>query len=334
MQPIPPPGYGGIERVLADYAEALRRAGHTPIIINKVRRRRMVDEYFFARELVREARRQDYDVLHASTPVVANRLAWGHVPYVYTTHSRHWFYREKITHRWGYFLERRAVRRSQAVVALTPRLARAIRDNVRPPRPEPRIIPIGVDAEAFRPNWSARTGRRALGVGVVAPFKRWEIAAAALRATGWTLRIIGPVADPGYAARVRSAGDSVEFLGEVDETTLRRLYAESDLLVHPSRVELLAGAVVQGLAAGLPILGCDPIADLVEPEQTGWTTLPGTRQDEIIRAWRFALTALEMDPDRRRSMGESARRTALEKYAWPAVVEQHIALYSEMPARS
>ena len=46
--------------------------------------------------------------------------------------------------------------------------------------------------------------------------------------------------DPGLTQRLRvRVGDSVELLGEVDQSRLRQLYAESDVLVHPSQVELL-----------------------------------------------------------------------------------------------
>ena len=119
---------------------------------------------------------------------------------------RHWFYRTQLSHRWGYWLERRAVRRARATVALTEPLARTMRRQVPSRHPLPiSVIPFGVDTERFQPNWSARRNRRALGVGVVLPFKRWEWAAQALRGTGLELRIAGPQPSPEYAARVRAS---------------------------------------------------------------------------------------------------------------------------------
>ncbi|HXQ48609.1 MAG TPA: glycosyltransferase family 4 protein, partial [Thermoplasmata archaeon] len=272
VQPIPPTGYGAIERILADFQAALTSAGHSAIVLNRVRHRRMRDEYPFALEVPGLLRGLNYDVLHAHTPVVANRLAWAGLPFVYTSHSRHWFYRDRWTHRWGYWLERRAVRRAKAVVALTEPLARTMREAVPSPRPLPiSVIPFGVDTSRFAPEWTRRTGTRALGVGVVLPFKRWEIAARALRGTGIQLRIAGPQPDPSYAAAVRAAGDSVDLLGEVDDPALRDLYAESDFLVHPSAVEVLSATVVQALAAGLPVLGGGAVKGVVEEGTTGWS---------------------------------------------------------------
>lgn len=333
VQPIPPTGYGGVERTLAEFGRALEAAGHTVVIINEVRHGRSRDEYAFARGLVRKLGPGPFDVVHASTPVVANRLAWGGVPFVYTTHSRHWFQAERWSERWGAWLERRAVRRAAATVALTDRLARQIQDvcGTHGPR-RMTVIPIGVDLDRFAPDWAARTGRRALGVGVVLPMKRWELAAAALRGTNVSLTIVGPTPDPEYAARVRAAGDQVTLLGEIDDPALTRLYAESDLLIHPSRVELLAGVVLQGLAAGLPVLGAEPIAGLVDDGVTGFLAPASADADGVTRSLAAAVRTLQDDPVRRRTMGAAARKVAAERFGWPAVVAAHTALYESLIA--
>jgi starch synthase len=327
VQPIPPTGYGAIERILADFQGALNAAGHTAIILNRVRQRRMRDEYPFALELPRLLREVEYDVLHAHTPVVANRLARSGLPFVYTSHSRHWFYRTRWTHRWGYWLERRAVRRANAVVALTEPLARTMRAAVPAPHPLPiSIIPFGVDSARFAPDWSRRIGTRALGVGVILPFKRWELAARALKGTGILLRIAGPQPEPEYAAAVRAAGDSVELLGEVDDTALRVLYAESDFLVHPSAVEVLSATVLQALAAGLPVLGGGAVQGVVDDGRTGWAL---GDQDPAAFVAAIRARALELGSDEavRRSMGTAARTVAQDRYSWPRVVESHLPIY-------
>ncbi len=332
IQPIPPTGYGGVERTLAEYARALETAGHEPVILNRVRRRRSIDEYWFARELPVLLRQERYDVLHASTPVVANRLALSGRPYVYTSHSRHWFERHRLGERWGYFLERRAVHRSAATVALTDTLERAMRAAVPRPPAELVQIPIGVDAERFRPEPGARNGRTALGVGLVAPFKRWEVAAAALRGTGIRLRLVGPIPDPAYAKRVRSSGDAVELTGEVDDERLRREYAQADFLVHPSRVELLAGVVLQGLAAGLPVLGAEPVAGLAEEGVSGWSAPPGTEGQALAEFLRARALELAGDETLRGRMSAAARARAISEFSWSSVVERHVALYRRLGA--
>lgn len=331
VQPIPPTGYGAVERILADFRTALIAAGHDAEVINRVRHRRMRDEYPFAWELPRLLRGERYDVLHAHTPVVANRLAFGGFPFVYTSHSRHWFYRTQWSHRWGYWLERRAVHRANAVVALTPTIARAMSTSVRPPLPPVSVIPFGVDAEKFRPDWTRRSGREALGVGVVQPFKRWEMAARALRGLGVRLRIAGPMPSPDYAAAVRTSGDRVELLGEVGEEELLRLYSESDFLVHPSSVEVLSASVLEALASGLPVLGGPPLEGVVEEGRTGWV-VPDGDPVSFVAGLRDRATRLLSDATLGRTMGERGREVAQSRFSWPRVVEEHLRVYAPVAA--
>ncbi len=329
VEPIPPTGYGGTERFIAELRDALVRAGHDAVVVNEVRHRRMRDEYPFAWHLPRLLRGVEYDVVHANSPVVANRLAWAGIPFVYTTHSRHWYYRERWSHRWGYWLERRAVRRAAAAVALTAPLAETVRQAVGATRRPISVIPFGVDAERFRPDWSHRTGTVALGVGVVAPFKRWELAASALRGTGAHFVLAGPTPDAAYAARVRAAGDSVELLGELSEAELERRYATSDWLIHPSRVELLSGVVVQALSAGLPVIGGPAVAGAVEDGRTGWV-VPDSDAPRFVAGLRERSTALAADGELRRRTGDAARTAASQRFSWPRVAQDYVALYSSV----
>ncbi|MGP8076774.1 MAG: glycosyltransferase family 4 protein [Thermoplasmata archaeon] len=331
VQPIPPTGYGAVERILDDFRAALLAAGHEAEVVNQVRHRRMRDEYPFAWQLPRLLRAEHYDILHANTPVVANRLAFGRFPFVYTSHSRHWFYRQQLSHRWGYWLERRAVRRASAVIALTSTLARRMAATVRPPLPPVSVIPFGVNSDRFRPDWTRRTGREILGVGVVLPFKRWELAARSLRGLGVRLRIAGPLPSPEYAAAVRTAGDRVEMLGEVSQEELVRLYAESDILLHPSSVEILSATVLEALASGLPVVGGGAVEGVLEEGTTGWS-LPDTDASAFVAAMRDRVSRLLSNEATRHEMGERARASAQRRFAWPEVVAAHLRVYEMVKA--
>lgn len=328
--PIPPTGYGAVERILFEYAQALTWSGQSVRIVNEVHGAGALAEYRFSLRLPSLLRREEYDVVHASTPVVANRLASAGVPYVYTSHSRHWFWRESWRHRWGFWLERRAVRHAAAVVALTPDVEAAMRATLPSTFSRPlRVIPSGVNIDQYGPSWDLRNGHRALGVGLVLPLKRWETASAGLKGTGVTLRIAGPVPDAAYAARVRSAGDDVELLGEVDEARLRQLYAESDLLIHPSQVEVLPRAVLEAMASGLPVVGSSVIGSLFPGGNGGLTAAPGVSGEELIQFVHAAVEQLSGNGALRRKMGEAGRMLAEETYSWDRVVAAHLELYGE-----
>lgn len=330
---IPPAGYGAVERILSEYAQALTRAGHDVKVVNEVRRGRSLDEYWFARHVPALLRSEQYDVLHASTPVVANRLAGAGLPFVYTSHSRHWFWRSSWRHRWGYWLERRAVRRSAGTVALTSDVESAMRRTLPASGRVPiRVIPFGVNAGEFQPAWDLRTGRRALGVGLVLPLKRWEIAAAALKGTGMSLTIAGPTPDPAYASRVRTAGDSVELLGEVEETHLRRLYAESDVLVHPSQVEVLPRAVLEAMASGLPVIASSVVSSLLLDGRCGRAAPASLTDEELVRFFRDAARDFADRPELRRQLGDAGQVAARTTYSWDRIVADHLDFYREVRA--
>ncbi|MFZ0892062.1 MAG: glycosyltransferase family 4 protein [Thermoplasmata archaeon] len=331
VRPIPPNGYGGVERTLAEYSHALQAAGHEVEIVQVAGRGRSLDEYLFARQLKSLLAGRAYDVLHASTPVVANRLHLLGRPYVYTTHSRHWFERRGLSQRWGFWLERRAVRHAVHTIALTPvvrdailrQVGSAISDRVT-------VIPIGVDLERFRPSMTTPDPSLALGVGVIDRIKRWELAAAAIRGTGVQLRLCAPISDPSYAQELRRGNPQVQLLGEGNEADFPSLFQSSSFLIHPSRVELLSGAVLQALASGLPVIGAAPLRGVIRENETGWTCDPRASDSAIVEQMRSHVVALRDDPELRRRMSLAARASAEQEFDWKRVVERHVALYQHL----
>jgi hypothetical protein len=67
VYPIPPTGYGGVERTISELSRALAQAGAEVTVLNRVRRQRSTDEYRFALELPKLLRRERFDVLHAGS---------------------------------------------------------------------------------------------------------------------------------------------------------------------------------------------------------------------------------------------------------------------------
>jgi glycosyltransferase involved in cell wall biosynthesis len=193
------------------------------------------------------------------------------------------------------------------------------------------VIPFGVDTERFRPSWDRRTGRNGLGVGVVAPFKRWHIAARAIAGTGATLSIAGPIVSPAYAETIQREGPHVRLLGEVPEEEMRALFAESDFLLHPSEVEILSATVLEALAAALPVIGGAGVEGVVETGRTGWR-LDDLDAETFVLGMRDRVHALVGDDTLRRRTGEEARAEALRTYGWTAIAARHLEVYRQVAA--
>ena len=331
VEPIPPSGYGGVERTIAELQRALQSAGEEVTVLHQAVGGRL-GEYRFALGLLGLLRAVPHDVVHASTPVVANRLALAGIPFVYTSHSRHWFLVRGPTQRWGRWLERRAVRDATIAIALTDRVRGRMEAMVPSRRrAELRVVPIGVDPTQFRPGTALGDPTVALGVGAVIPAKRWELAGRALAGTRVRLRIVGPVVDSEYGRTVVASGP-VELLGEMDSEGLTREYQASGFLLHPSAVELLSGVVLQAMASGLPVVGADPIAPVIDEGVTGFVAPPTATSDEIVDHLRRWSERLSSDESLRRSVGSAARRAVEERFGWRPVAEAHRAIYRQAVA--
>ena len=132
--------------------------------------------------------------------------------------------------------------------------------------------------------------------------------------------------------QVRKLGieNCFEFLGHRDDVPA--LLAEADLFVLPSRSEAFPNAVIEAMAAGLPVVATHVggIVELVQPERTG--VLVPSEDPEALAA---AVLNLMARPDRANALGRTARQAIDRRYSLSSMVSQFEELYeSELAARS
>jgi glycosyltransferase involved in cell wall biosynthesis len=112
----------------------------------------------------------------------------------------------------------------------------------------------------------------------------------------------------------------VEFVGWVTRPDLPGHYQWADVLVLPSFEEGMANVVLEGLAAGLPVITTDIYANrgLVDTGRTGFLVPPA---DPAAVAARIDLLA--DDPDLVRTLATAARDAALE-WSWEQVADRYL----------
>jgi glycosyltransferase involved in cell wall biosynthesis len=199
-------------------------------------------------------------------------------------------------------------------------------------------IPNGVDVERFRP--AGPEERRALRarLGLLgAPAVVWcgrlvpEKNVAGLLDVWRAVRMQHPESQllvvgsgPEEAALRRVAGDGVVFLGE--QSDVSSVLRAADLFVLPSRTEGLSNALLEAMAAGLPVVATRAGAaeEIVRDGAMG-RLVPIGDDDALGRA----LCELLGDPDRAR-LGAHARETVVARHALDKVVERLVALYGEL----
>lgn len=166
------------------------------------------------------------------------------------------------------------------------------------------------------------------------------------------------------AAAACAQGVSVTMLDGNDQDVVAQCWAAADifLLLSDTILETFGQALVEAMAAGVPLVVSDwdgyrfVVTDGVEgfliptlgaaPGALGETLALLQYVDAIgyagytgavaqhtavsVPGTAAALTALIESPDLRMRMGEAGRRTAQDRFAWPVVIEQYLALFDEL----
>lgn len=153
--------------------------------------------------------------------------------------------------------------------------------------------------------------------------------AAVARAEGVHLNVVSRSALDSYRGLAQSLGvaQRVHWLGALD--SLDAVYADVDVLLHPSVYDAFGLVVAEAMAHGVPPIVSRQagIAELVRHDVSGW--IVDARDVDGIA---HALLALERDPVRRQAMGRAAQDAASER-SWDTVVRETVDVYNQAAAR-
>jgi glycosyltransferase involved in cell wall biosynthesis len=241
---------------------------------------------------------------------------------------------------WGLYVRRTAA----AVVALdTQAEQRCLRDGFAPE--SVRVIPHGVDVQAFRPGLASTLvarqrirGRILLYLGKLSADRGvCELLRAFARTVGqrsdWNLVYAGsgPVRGELRAMADRlGQGDRVHWV-EPREEELPGLLGASTVLAIPALSDEVVGRFgARALACGLPILASDlaNLRALVSPGENGMLVAPGS-----IEAWVEAIQLVASSPTTRTRWSRASRQIAVERYSWPAVAQRFEQLFNDARER-
>jgi glycosyltransferase involved in cell wall biosynthesis len=216
----------------------------------------------------------------------------------------------------------------------------------------------GVDLERFRPPERRPHGAlRLLTVGRIAPEKGIHVLLDALPRIheidpSVELHLIGPEApvsvemlvalsdDPLVTALGRfhpgpylaplldrlppRSRDRVRVVGKLSHVQTAPQYTRASILVAPSLWEPFGMPIVEGMAAGLPVVASriDGIPEIVEPDHTGFLVPPGDSG-----ALADALLALVADEGLRERFGHAGRARVERLFSWGRIADAAAAVY-------
>lgn len=294
-------------------------------------------------------------LLHSTGAIIANRVDLSTVHFCHrgfeargwVTRARRWSLPYRLNARLARLLSRAGERwcyrkrRVSRLVAVSGGLARELARGFPDLRGSIRVIPNGVDSNAFRPDPTAgRQVRHRFGLDDQVPVAifvggEWQrkglgFAIEALtNAADWHLLVVGDGDAEHFhdLATRRRVQDRVHFAGRQRNTV--PFYNAASAFVFPSAYETFSLASHEAAATGLPMLATrvSGIEDLLKDGVNGWYV----ERDAQSIARR--LGDVQRDPERRRRMAAAARESALA-YDWDRVVDSYVEAYKELSSEA
>jgi glycosyltransferase involved in cell wall biosynthesis len=201
-----------------------------------------------------------------------------------------------------------------------------------------RLVPVGVDAELFRP---LRAVRRVPGRLITT-----ASADVALKGLGYLIEAVAKLRTerdvsltiigrpkPGKSMNLIEAhalGDCVTFVSGVPDERIVELYAEAELAVVPSLYEGFSLPAIEAMATGTALVATDGGALPEVTGRNGETVLQCRAGDAgaLAETIRRGLDDAEL----RARVGEAGRRRVVERWTWRRCAELTVEQYREVLA--
>lgn len=295
------------------------------------------------------------DIVHAQHPFLlgpaARRFARRHGrPLVFTYHTRYEKYAhyvplpERLVAALAVTLSCRFAGASDLVIAPSERIAGTLR--ARGVTAPVAVVPTGVPLDLFHPGDRAEA-RRALGfpretvlclyVGRLDREKSVELIIEAFGSiadavSGARLSLVGQGTHEAAVRRRAEASparDRIRFHGGMDRAALPLFYRAADLFLFASQTETQGLVLAEAHASGVPAVAvrASGVDEVVRDGETGLLTKAEPRE------FADAAVGLLLDPERRLSMGQSARAVAEREFSAARQVEAMAGHYARLLER-
>ena len=292
-------------------------------------------------------------------------------PLVLTTHSlephRPWKAEQLGAggYRLSTWIERTAYENADGVIAVSRSMQDDVQELYGVPREKVRVIFNGVDVEKYKPTFDpgvlARYGidperPYILFVGRITHQKGiMHLLRAAVHLEDG-IQVVLCATDPDTPELGREMAQRLEELKDrpglrviwvsrfVPVDDIIPLYSHAAIFVCPSIYEPFGIINLEAMACGTPVVATavGGIKEVVLPEETGLLVSLGHQSPETHEPQAAAALALNLaaaiqsllaDPEKRRIMGEKARRRVEDLFSWRQVARQTLDFYQDVAAR-
>uniref|UniRef100_A0A7S2CA78 Glycosyltransferase subfamily 4-like N-terminal domain-containing protein n=1 Tax=Florenciella parvula TaxID=236787 RepID=A0A7S2CA78_9STRA len=277
------------------------------------------------------------ELIHVSTPsmLVFNCLMYTNrhkIPLVMSYHTHFPVYAKKymgwipgIEHA-AWLLLRLVHNRADLTLVTSPQMQQELQENgVK----RVEVWRKGIDTIRFSPEFRSEDFRSTLTdgnpndplmvyVGRLGAEKRIaDIRAVMDQCPNVRLAIVGGGPEEEELRRV-FAGTKTVFTGQLQGDDLSKAFAAADMFMMPSDSETLGFVVLESMASGVPVIGCNRggVMGLIDHGKTGYLVEPGDTAGYVAR-----VKELLANPALRQQLGKNAREEA-ERWDWEAATSQ------------
>lgn len=219
------------------------------------------------------------------------------------------------------------------LLAVSEFVAAQVRQTVPEAAPRLTVLHNGVDVKRFAPGnrerWRAEV-RAELGLSATEVAFLFVAHNPRLKNFDLLARVFAALAGTVPQARLVLIGkhapaERQPWLVHAGPTPLpERFYAAVDAVLHPTLYDACANVVLEGLAAGLPVVSSDlnGSAEIITPEEDGFVLpVTGAAPAAIARRWHDVLARLALGADVRVQVGKAARRLA-ERHSFATYIDR------------
>lgn len=301
------------------------------------------------------ARAHEFDVVHDNQCLGYGLLSVQRsgMPLVATVHhpithdrrvdlaNARWWRRIGLRRWYGFVkMQARVARRIPQLVTVSESSAADISRDFAVDRDQLQVVPLGVDAEVFRPPQHPRVpGRIVAMASADTPMKGIGPlleAVAKLRTERAVELVLVAKPIPGGPTEQLiddlAIGDVVRTVNGIDDAELADLLGSAEVACVPSLYEGFSLPTVEAMACGTPLVAsrAGAIPEVAGPDGLcADLVTPG--DPEALAA---GLAGLLSSPQRRQQLGEAGRRRVLDKYSWKSVAAATVDCYAEAIERT
>jgi glycosyltransferase involved in cell wall biosynthesis len=316
--------------------------------------RRLSFSFFSAIDLQRL--KQGFDIVHfhnqfpAFTFNLFAKLGSKNIPVVYTLHNGMWGLPDSKMPKNAeikFALEVRAMNSANKVIAVSETLRTNIIRRLRLKPSSIVVIPNGVDTNFFHPSRVSPALQKRLApngekivlcVGRISRYKGQKMLVDAMpRIIRENPQVkfvfVGPLDDTNYCNEIsntlnsQSLGKYCVFTGNMSPKLIPNYLAITDVFVLPSITEGLPLTLLQAMSSGRAVVA-SKIPQNMEVAKFGDEIVFVNPQN--VEELSGSITQLLADENKRKELGQNARRTVLRYFDWKTIAKDTLQLYENI----